>query len=200
MLFSVLRGFRIVDYDEPRMVFEREVGIMNHLANITNGLLTISIIFTSASLLQAHDTTSFPDIPRIDVHTHVANDLRAISNYHKLREILKQNHVVEMAMWINLGDRQKPITSYDEVINAGKGRILCCISDYSAHDGYPYIDDPAHEPTFAKMEQIGMVCASIHIADPHGPWGNRTKWLPDSVEYWKEITAWRHVLEQRQGS
>jgi hypothetical protein len=214
------------------MVVEHEAGIMSHFASITNVLLTISIILTSASLLQAQDTTSFPEIPRIDVHTHVANDLSAISNYHKLREILKQNHGIEMAMWINLGDRNKPINSYDEVISAGMGRILCCISDYSAHDGlkytpnelpkwlergyigykiwagpphrrlkpgqkgYPYIDDPAHEPTFAKMEKIGMVCASIHIADPHGPWGNRTKWLPDSVEYWKEITAWRHVLEK----
>ena len=109
-----------------------KAGIMSHFAKIKNGLLTISIIFTSASLLQAQYTTNFPEIPRIDVHTHVANDLHAISNYHKLRETLKQNHGIEMAMWINLGDRYKPINNYDEGIKAGMGRILCCISDYSA--------------------------------------------------------------------
>ena len=48
------------------MVFEQEVRIMSHLMSITNGLLTISIIFTDASLLQAQDMTSFTDIPRID--------------------------------------------------------------------------------------------------------------------------------------
>jgi hypothetical protein len=63
-------------------------------------------------------------------------------------------------------------------------------------EGYRYIDNPAHEPTFRKMEEIGMVGASIHIADPNGPWGQRGNWLADPVEYWKEITAWRHVLEK----
>jgi predicted TIM-barrel fold metal-dependent hydrolase len=61
--------------------------------------------------------------------------------------------------------------------------------------GFRYIDNPAHEATFSKMEEIGMVGASIHIADPNGPWGKRGKWLADPVEYWREITAWRHVLE-----
>lgn len=62
--------------------------------------------------------------------------------------------------------------------------------------GYRYIDDPAHEPTFTKMEEIGLIGASIHIADPNGPWNNREKWLKDPVEYWREISAWRHVLER----
>jgi predicted TIM-barrel fold metal-dependent hydrolase len=61
-------------------------------------------------------------------------------------------------------------------------------------DGYKYIDHPALDPTFAKMEQFGMVAASIHIADPNGPYGNRQKWLADPVEYWRQITAWRRVL------
>jgi len=41
-----------------------------------------------------------------------------------------------------------------------------------------------------------MVGASIHIADPNGPWANRGNWLADPVEYWREIVAWRHVLEK----
>ena len=62
--------------------------------------------------------------------------------------------------------------------------------------GYPYIDDPAHEATFARMEEAGIVAASIHIADPNGPYGDRHEWLPDPVAYWRNITAWRHVLER----
>jgi len=41
-----------------------------------------------------------------------------------------------------------------------------------------------------------MIGASIHIADPNGPWGKRGKWLADPIEYWREITAWRNVLEK----
>ena len=63
-------------------------------------------------------------------------------------------------------------------------------------EGYPYVDDPAHEPTFAMMEKEQIVGASIHIADPNGPYGDRHDWLPDPVEYWRNITAWRHVLER----
>ena len=61
---------------------------------------------------------------------------------------------------------------------------------------HPYIDDPAHEPTFTRMEEAGIVGASIHIADPNGPFGDRHEWLPDPVEFWRNITAWRHVLER----
>ncbi len=180
----------------------------------------------------AQTATAYPHIPRIDVHTHVANDLEAIANYLRLRGQLKEKHGIDLAMWFDLGNGEQPIPNIREVMKAGKGRILCCIADFKAYDGlayppdelqqwldrgyigykiwsgpphrqhepgqngYPYIDDPAHEPTFAKMEAIGMVAASIHIADPNGPWGNRTEWLPDPVEYWKQITAWRHVLEK----
>ena len=62
--------------------------------------------------------------------------------------------------------------------------------------GYRYIDDPAHEPTFAAMEKHDILAASLHIADPNGPHGNRTLWCSDPVEYWHEITAWRRVLER----
>lgn len=63
-------------------------------------------------------------------------------------------------------------------------------------EGYRYVDDPAHVATFEEMERLGMVVASIHIADPNGPFGNRTRWLPDPVEYWHQINAWRNVLQR----
>jgi predicted TIM-barrel fold metal-dependent hydrolase len=61
-------------------------------------------------------------------------------------------------------------------------------------EGHRYVDDPAHEATFRQMEAIQMVGASIHIADPNGPFGNRTPWLADPIEYWTQIQAWRNVL------
>ncbi|MCP4453085.1 MAG: amidohydrolase family protein [Planctomycetes bacterium] len=63
-------------------------------------------------------------------------------------------------------------------------------------EGYPYIDDPVHIPTFKTMEAIGMVAASIHIADPNGPFHERTKWLPDPVEFWTQMMAFRNVVER----
>jgi len=63
-------------------------------------------------------------------------------------------------------------------------------------DGFPYIDHPVHEATFSEMERLGFLLASIHIADPNGPWEERTNWLADPIEYWTEINAWRNVLEK----
>ncbi|MBN2129431.1 MAG: amidohydrolase family protein [Sedimentisphaerales bacterium] len=176
--------------------------------------------------------TAYPEIPRIDVHTHAGGDSKAVANYLALREQLKATHGADLAMWVNLGGGDHPITDPADVLEASKGRMLSCISDYSSHDGlsyvpaelgqwagkgfvgykiwagpparrlkpgqkgFPYIDDPAHEPTFAAAERLGFLLASIHIADPCGPWGKRTKWLPDPVEYWRNITAWRNVMER----
>lgn len=62
--------------------------------------------------------------------------------------------------------------------------------------GYPYIDNPVHIPTFNEMERIGMVAASIHIADPNGPFHERTKWLPDPVAFWTQMMAFKTVVER----
>ena len=189
----------------------------------------------SSYSLFAQELTAYPDIPRIDVHTHIAGKIDAIPNFLQLRKILQDSNDIDLAMWIDLGSADNPIPNLDKVFEVSSGRILSCISDFSSHDGldippkdlyrhlekgfvgykiwagpyyrrlkegekgFPYIDDPVHEPTFAEMERIGMVAASIHIADPNGPYGNRTRWLADPVEYWREITTWRHVLERHPG-
>jgi len=197
---------------------------------------TVSIIFFTllivATNLYSQLRTAYPDIPRVDVHTHIGNDTKAISNYLDLRKKMLKKSGIDMAIWVNLGKGSDPIEDPEKILATSKGRILSGISDYSAHDGlqhppedleglmkqgfvgykiwsgpwyrklknkedgFPYIDNPAHEPTFAEMERIGMIGASIHIADPNGPWGQRTAWLADPIEYWKEITAWRNVLEK----
>jgi predicted TIM-barrel fold metal-dependent hydrolase len=62
--------------------------------------------------------------------------------------------------------------------------------------GIKYIDDPAHESVFAAMEKAGMIGASVHIADPNGPFGDRGEWCTDPVEYWREIMGIERVLQR----
>jgi len=183
----------------------------------------------------AQEKTDYSDIPRIDVHTHIGGNGQGIANFLEMRKILLRNYNADLAVWIDLGNSENPIPDLGKSLEVSNGRVLTCISDYSAHDGldnppkdlhkwlekgyagykiwagpyyrklkegeegFRYLDNMVHEPTFSEMERIGMVAASIHIADPNGSFGNRSKWLADPVEYWKEITAWRRVLERHPG-
>jgi len=63
-------------------------------------------------------------------------------------------------------------------------------------EGFRYFDNPAHEPVLAAMEKAGMPGASVHIADPNGPFGNRGQWATDPVEYWRQIIALERVLNR----
>ncbi len=199
-----------------------------HLSNV----IFLLFLLGSSAILAAQTFSKYPDIPRIDVHTHASQEAEVIRRYLELREIMLETHHVDLAMWINLGDKGAPVLDIQKVDEASEKRMVCTIADYRAHDGlqhdpaqlknfmeqgfvgykiwsgpwyrglekpedgYPYVDDPAHEPTFNTMEAIGMVGASVHIADPNGPWDNRTDWLADPVEFWKEIVAWTNVLER----
>ncbi len=195
-------------------------------------LQLVATQFLLCSLVQAQFKTNFPDIPRIDVHSHIGESDTAISNFLKLHDEMILDHQIDLAIWINLGNHRKSLVDLDKVLETSHGRILCGIADYRAHngleydpemlstfqkqgyvgykiwsgpwyraldnkeDGYPYIDNPTHEATFDKMEEIGFPGASVHIADPNGTWKERTPWLSDPVEYWKEINAWHNVLER----
>lgn len=201
-------------------------------------MILFRVIYTSLfllffqSFLFGQYQTAYPDIPRIDVHTHMAEDSIALSHYPDLRTQLEKETGIDLALWLNLGNGQTPIVNREKVQRISHGRIASAIADYSAHDGldiaptdllaykkqgyagykiwsgpwyrklekkedgYPYIDHPIHEATFAEMEKIGLTGASVHIADPNGPFGKRTPWLADPIEYWKEIMAWVHVLDR----
>ena len=58
------------------------------------------------------------------------------------------------------------------------------------------IDHPANDPIFATMEQIGMVAASPHVANPCGTYGRRTEWFAEPVEFWRQQHAWENVLKK----
>ncbi|MGQ9620707.1 MAG: amidohydrolase family protein [Bacteroidales bacterium] len=65
---------------------------------------------------------------------------------------------------------------------------------------YIYLDDPHHKKVFAAMEKSEMVMASVHIADPNGPFGNRRPsmecFCPDPVEFWRSIMGLERVLQR----
>jgi len=192
------------------------------------------ILFTSLNLflfsfpIRAQYVTKYPEIPRIDVHTHVYNNYPAISAYLTLREKMLSERKIDLAMWICLGGEE----AIDTISEVSKDRIMTCISDYSPQkglthaaadiDGYlkkgyvgykiwhgpyyrklkegengiKYIDDPAHESVFYAMEKAGMIGASIHIADPNGPFKDRGKWCADPVEFWREIIGLERVFKR----
>lgn len=172
--------------------------------------------------------TQYPDIPRIDVHTHTNNDYEGIRNYLILRETMLSGNKIDLAMLINLNGEQ----AIDTIFEVSRGRIMTCINDYQpfrglthkpedissslekgyagykiwhgpysrvldeGEEGIKYFDDPAHEPVLAAMEKAGMPGASIHIADPNGPFGDRGKWAVDPVEFWRQVMGLERVLQR----
>lgn len=160
-------------------------------------------------------------MPRIDVHTHIGNDWATLDDVMALRDAIRQQLNVEMAMWVGLGRAEPP--DLDELRKRYKGRIRFCISDFTIKDGlrfspqelvewhergavgfkfYPgwqpgvQIDQAANDPTFDKMEQIGMVAASPHVTNPCGTYGRRTEWFAEPVEFWRQQHAWENVLKK----
>ena len=194
-------------------------------------LLFIAFIFLSYSGLSQY-ITKYPDIPRIDVHTHVSNSISGIHNYLDLRDVLILKNKIDLALWINLNGRPGGEKGIDTITSVSKGRVVSCISDYSPHkglthkpedisgylmkgyvgykiwhgpasrvlkngeSGIEYIDHPDHERVFRAMEEAGMVMASVHIADPNGPFGNRGKWCADPVLFWRSLIGLERVLQR----
>jgi len=60
--------------------------------------------------------------------------------------------------------------------------------------GISMIDDIRFENFFAALERGNVLMASLHIADPNGPFDNRQTWMADPVYYWKQIRAFENVV------
>jgi len=160
-------------------------------------------------------------MPRIDVHTHIGSDWKTLDEVMELRKAIQEQLHADMAMFISLGRAEPP--DMDEMRKRYQGRIQFCISDYTIKDGlrfspqelvdwqkrgvmgfkfYPgwergvQIDLPANDSTFDKMEQIGLVAASPHVANPCGTFGRRTEWFAEPVEFWRQQHAWENVLKK----
>jgi len=159
-------------------------------------------------------------MPRVDVHAHIRDTWEVMDEYMQLRDALKEQFDVEMAMWISLGGSGPP--DLEELQKRYNGRILWTISDYKISDGLKFsaqelvdwqkrgvvgfkfypgwqpgvrVDHPDNDPAFSKMEEIGMIAASVHVANPCGIYGRRTTgWIPDPVVFWQHQRRWENVL------
>jgi len=60
--------------------------------------------------------------------------------------------------------------------------------------GITKIDDPSFEKLFSTLERENVLMASLHIADPNGPFGKRQEWMFDPVYYWGQIRAFENVV------
>ena len=158
-------------------------------------------------------------IPRIDVHAHVG-DIEKMKDYVEVGKILKEKYKINLEIWVDLNFHRKPdenATEYLQVVKETyQDRFLPCINDFKIQDGLRYppgeltgwmkkgivgyklwfgvtdmIDDAMFEPTFAMMEEIGMVGASIHVAQPYP-----TEWCDDPVRFWQAHNAWERVLDR----
>ena len=79
--------------------------------------------------------TAYPQVPRVDVHTHLGGDVETIGRYWGIRETLQEKHGVDLAMWIDLGSSRAPECDLERVDRASGGRVLCCIHDFSVQLG-----------------------------------------------------------------
>lgn len=157
------------------------------------------------------------DIPRIDVHAHCGSP-QQMEAYVKISDSLREKHGEHLAAWVDLDflrNREISAEAYFQAASTRQNRFLPCLHDAMA-DGLQYtpedlvawqkrgvvglkiwvgvsdaIDRPEHDPLFAKMAEIGLPGASIHIAQPY-----RTSWCEDPIAFWRAQNAWERVLDR----
>ncbi len=174
------------------------------------------IIHSSADLI-ARKRPNMADVPIIDVHTHIMG-LDRNADFVAIGAILEKNYDTRIDIWITLdgnfgagwnqsypsesrkrfGERFQYVlqTAYTDILThkpdditllAGRGDVV----GYKMWWGYQKgIDDPANEPTYARMAEIGLPVASAHVAQPFF-----NKEFPE--ERWTEaMDRWEHVLKK----
>jgi predicted TIM-barrel fold metal-dependent hydrolase len=184
-------------------------------------ILTVVIVGIMLSPLSvfAQPQRDLSNIPRVDVHAHVGSTDR-MKDYIKVSDCLKEQYKINLSLWIDLSflrDSDQPPSKYFDIVEEKyDNRFLPCINDFKIQDGLRYspdelpdwmnkgivgykiwfgvtdmIDAPLFEPTFAKMEQIGMLGASIHVAQPCP-----TEWCRNPIDFWRAQNAWERVLDR----
>lgn len=188
--------------------------------NLRNALWVAACLGLGGAI-QAAEPFTLATMPRIDVHTHIGNTWEILDEVLELRKAIQDQLHADLAMFISLGSADPPDMA--ELRKRYQGRIQFCISDFKIQDGlrfspqelvewqqkgvmgfkfYPgwapgvQIDQPAFEPVFNKMEEIGMVAASTHVTNPCGTFGRRTEWFSEPVEFWRQQRAWENVLKK----
>ncbi|MCK9500958.1 MULTISPECIES: amidohydrolase family protein [Lascolabacillus] len=118
--------------------------------------------------------TKYPDIPRIDVHSHIGNDYQSIESFLKFREKLLSESEIDLAMMINLDDEQ----AIDSIFNASNGRIVTAINDFEPQRGLTH----SPEDIYVSLKK-GYVGYKIW----HGPAERRLKEGEEGIRYIDDI-------------
>ena len=117
-------------------------------------LLVLMPLFTFAQF-----TTRYPDIPRIDVHTHCGDSSEnSFTNYLQIRDSVKLLFKADIAMWINLTQND-----VNRAIRNTGGRMLSAFSSYRpAQTGIEYFKPDDIE----RLKQEGYIGYKIWYG-PH---------------------------------
>ncbi|MFC1791093.1 amidohydrolase family protein [Gemmatimonadota bacterium] len=181
--------------------------------------LLLGPFFGTGAVVSAQTRFTLETMPRIDVHAHIG-DMELMKDYVQTADTLRDRYGINLSTWIDLRAPLAPDSGgarfISEVSEAFPGRFLFAINDYEISDGLRYspeeiaewaalgvsgykiwvgvsslVDDPANDPTFTKMAQLGLPGASIHISQPYP-----TEWCEDPVAFWEAHNAWERVLDR----
>jgi predicted TIM-barrel fold metal-dependent hydrolase len=180
--------------------------------------LILALTFTVGWTLDSRAEDSLSNIPRIDAHAHCGIQER-MERYVQIAGVLKERHGQDLVAWVDLNFLRGGKTTADEyfqlVSEKYDDRFLPCLHELM-RDGFQYrpeelaewknrgvagvkiwvglsdaIARPENEAFLAKMEEIGMPGASIHIAQPYP-----TSWCNDPIQFWRAQKAWERVLDR----
>ena len=105
------------------------------------GVTLVLQLFMFSSTGFSQNNTSYPHVPRVDVHAHIRN-AELMGDYLEVSRILKSKHGIKLEVWLNLNAPLEPGGNGIENIKDYKvkyaGRFLSCINDYRISDGLRY--------------------------------------------------------------
>ncbi len=142
-----------------------------------------------------------------------------MERYARISDVLRERYGEHLVAWVDLNFlRSKEITAddyFEVVATKYQDRFLPCLHELM-RDGFQYrpdelsewqkrgvggvkiwvglsdaIDRPQNDPLLAKMAELGMPGASIHIAQPYP-----TTWCEDPIQFWRAQKAWERVLDR----
>lgn len=135
---------------------------MHHLSR--RPMWTVLLLACGPAVAAQQSPLTLATMPRIDVHAHIRNDWAVMDEFMALREAIKKELNVEMAMWISVSlDAAK--TDFKELQQRYQGRILGTITDYSGFQtiaGQPPKTMRFAPKDLAEWQQRGAVGFKIY--------------------------------------
>jgi predicted TIM-barrel fold metal-dependent hydrolase len=121
-------------------------------------ILSVFCFVVSGTLFGQYQS-KYPEIPIVDVHAH-GTGVNDISNYLKVKEIVKQQFGSNIAFFICLSPLNEPVA---EVKAAGKNQFFFAVSEMTPHKGLNHT--PEEIVAMVKDEFVGL---KFWFGDPRG--------------------------------